>query len=133
MFSEFAFKIFNDSIEKYHVKDDVYQSFENPYAKEDIEHLAYNVFSVGAAGGFNTEYRATKSINRIRDFQKYMPIFLDKHKIPYEMFSLDTGDYGKTFELDKVLPRDSTQTLWDNNDESIDVRQQVSKYLIENP
>lgn len=41
MFSEFAFKIFNDSIEKYHVKDDVYQSFENPYAKEDIEHLLY--------------------------------------------------------------------------------------------
>ena len=101
--------------------------------KEDIEHLAYNIFSVGAAGGFNTEHRATKIINKIRDFQKYMPIFLDKHKIPYEMFSLDTGDYGKTFELDKVLPRDSTQTLWDNNDESIDVRQQVSKYLIENP
>ena len=41
MFSEFAFKIFNDSIEKYHVKDDVYQSFENPYSKEEIEHLLY--------------------------------------------------------------------------------------------
>lgn len=41
MFSEFAFKIFNDSIEKYHVRDDVYQSFENPYSKEEIEHLLY--------------------------------------------------------------------------------------------
>lgn len=41
MFSEFAFKIFNDSIEKYHVKDDVYQSFENPYSMEEIEHLLY--------------------------------------------------------------------------------------------
>lgn len=41
MFSEFAFKIFNDSIEEYHVKDDVYQSFENPYSKEEIEHLLY--------------------------------------------------------------------------------------------
>ncbi|MFV1449230.1 DUF4254 domain-containing protein [Maribacter sp. HS] len=41
MFSEFAFKIFNDSIEKYHVKNDVYQSFENPYSKEEIEHLLY--------------------------------------------------------------------------------------------
>lgn len=41
MFSEFAFNIFNKSIEKYHIKDDVYQSFENPYSKEDIEHLLY--------------------------------------------------------------------------------------------
>ncbi|MEP2277884.1 DUF4254 domain-containing protein [Maribacter sp.] len=41
MFSEFAFNIFNRSIEKYHIKDDVYQSFENPYSKEDIEHLLY--------------------------------------------------------------------------------------------
>jgi len=41
MFSDFAFKIFNDSIEKYHIKDDVYQSFENPYEKKDIEHLLY--------------------------------------------------------------------------------------------
>ena len=41
MFSEFAFKIFEESIEKYHVKDDVYQSFENPYPKDKIEHLLY--------------------------------------------------------------------------------------------
>ncbi len=41
MFSDFAFNIFNKSIEKYHIKDDVYQSFENPYSKEDIEHLLY--------------------------------------------------------------------------------------------
>ncbi|WP_405411502.1 DUF4254 domain-containing protein [Maribacter sp. Asnod1-A12] len=41
MFSDFAFQIFNSSIEKYHIKDDVYQSFENPYSKEDIEHLLY--------------------------------------------------------------------------------------------
>ena len=41
MFSEFAFNIFNTSIEKYHIVDDVYQSFHNPYSKEDIEHLLY--------------------------------------------------------------------------------------------
>ncbi|MDO6471570.1 DUF4254 domain-containing protein [Maribacter sp. 1_MG-2023] len=41
MFSEFAFNIFNTSIEKYHIADDVYQSFHNPYSKEDIEHLLY--------------------------------------------------------------------------------------------
>ena len=41
MFSEFAFNIFNTSIDKYHVEDDVYQSFQNPYSKEEIEHLLY--------------------------------------------------------------------------------------------
>lgn len=41
MFSEFAFSIFNNSIEKYHIKDDVYQIFENPYSKDEIKHLLY--------------------------------------------------------------------------------------------
>lgn len=41
MFSEFAFSIFNNSIEKYHIKDDVFQIFENPYSKDDIEYLLY--------------------------------------------------------------------------------------------
>lgn len=42
MFSEFAFKIFDESIANYHVKDDVYQSFSNPYPKDDeIAHLLY--------------------------------------------------------------------------------------------
>ena len=41
MFSDFAFKIFEESIRKYHVTDDVYQSFENPYPKSEIAHLLY--------------------------------------------------------------------------------------------
>ncbi|MFI2741727.1 DUF4254 domain-containing protein [Zhouia sp. PK063] len=41
MFSEFAYKIFEESIEKYHVIDDVYQPFENPYPSHTIEHLLY--------------------------------------------------------------------------------------------
>ena len=41
MFSEFAFKIFQESIIEYHIKDDVYQSFSNPYAQNSIEHLLY--------------------------------------------------------------------------------------------
>lgn len=41
MFSKFAFDIFDESIDKYHVLDDVYQSFENPYPKDKIEHLLY--------------------------------------------------------------------------------------------
>lgn len=41
MFSKFAFEIFDKSIATYHVKDDVNQSFENPYPKDKIEHLLY--------------------------------------------------------------------------------------------
>lgn len=41
MFSEFAFKIFEESIQKYHVKDDVYQPFINPYSRDDISRLLY--------------------------------------------------------------------------------------------
>lgn len=41
MFSDFAFKVFEESINTYHEKDDVYQSFNNPYPKDDIAHLLY--------------------------------------------------------------------------------------------
>lgn len=41
MFSDFAFGIFQRSIDTYHIKDDVYQEFTNPYPKDKIEHLLY--------------------------------------------------------------------------------------------
>lgn len=41
MFSDFAFKIFQESIDTYHIKDNVYQKFTNPYPKDRIEHLLY--------------------------------------------------------------------------------------------
>ena len=41
MFSKLANNIFKESIEKYHIKDDVYQPFNNPYSKDTIEHLLY--------------------------------------------------------------------------------------------
>ncbi|WP_318343183.1 DUF4254 domain-containing protein [Flagellimonas baculiformis] len=41
MFSDFAFGIFQKSIDTYHIKDDVYQEFVNPYPKDKIEHLLY--------------------------------------------------------------------------------------------
>lgn len=41
MFSDFAFEIFEKSIQQYHIKDEVYQSFENPYPKDDVAHLLY--------------------------------------------------------------------------------------------
>jgi hypothetical protein len=41
MFSDLANKIFQESIEKYHIIDTVNQPFENPYTKDKIEHLLY--------------------------------------------------------------------------------------------
>ncbi len=41
MFSDFAFTIFQESIDTYHIKDDVYQEFINPYPKDKVEHLLY--------------------------------------------------------------------------------------------
>ncbi len=41
MFSDFAYQIFEECIKKYHLKDDVSQSFDNPYPKEDVAHLLY--------------------------------------------------------------------------------------------
>lgn len=41
MFSDLAYKIFEESINEYHLKDDVYQSFTNPYPKDEISHLLY--------------------------------------------------------------------------------------------
>ena len=41
MFSDFAYKIFEESIEKYHLKDEVSQAFTNPYPMSEISHLLY--------------------------------------------------------------------------------------------
>lgn len=41
MFSEFAYQIFEESIEKYHIEDKISQPFVNPYPKGEISHLLY--------------------------------------------------------------------------------------------
>ncbi len=41
MFSEKAFGVFEESINRYHIVDQVDQEFKNPYPKESIEHLLY--------------------------------------------------------------------------------------------
>lgn len=41
MFSDFAFDIFERSIETYHIKDRVDQTFTNPYPKDEVGHLLY--------------------------------------------------------------------------------------------
>lgn len=40
-FTEKAWKIFNQSIQDYHVKDDVNQEISNPYSQDSLEHLLY--------------------------------------------------------------------------------------------
>ena len=41
MFTDFAYKIFEESIQKYHIKDAVDQTFVNPYAQDDIARLLF--------------------------------------------------------------------------------------------
>ncbi|MEM9363433.1 MAG: DUF4254 domain-containing protein [Bacteroidota bacterium] len=41
LFTTLANSIFEESINTYHIKDDVYQEFYNPYPKDKIEHLLY--------------------------------------------------------------------------------------------
>ena len=41
MFSNLAFEIFQESIQKYHVEDRVDQPLNNPYPADDIAHLLY--------------------------------------------------------------------------------------------
>jgi hypothetical protein len=41
MFSQFAFSIFEQSIKDYHLFDNVDQPVNNPYPKDQIEHLLY--------------------------------------------------------------------------------------------
>ena len=79
--------------------------------KENLEHLAYNFFADMDMMNHPVE-SVCDYINSTIEFQKFMPTILDEYGIEYEMFSLDTGDYSKTFGLDKILPRDSTDTTF---------------------
>ena len=94
-----------------------------PY-KENIEHLAYNFFT--ADGRFPFEQQC-EWINLTIKFQKLIPVILQRYNIPYEMFSLDTGDYAVTFGLDKTLPRDSSDTLFQAPHPDADA--EVKKYM----
>ncbi|MDR2121827.1 MAG: DUF4254 domain-containing protein [Flavobacteriaceae bacterium] len=40
-FTEKAWRIFNQSIQDYHIEDSVYQEVKNPYPADQIEHLLY--------------------------------------------------------------------------------------------
>ena len=97
--------------------------------KEDIEHLAYNFFAGKGMQNDTTDY-ICEWINSTVKFQKFMPKFLDRYNIEYEMFSLDNGDYASTFELNDVLPRNSSDKCFtvDNPDAMKQVKYYMDKY-----
>ncbi|MFS4455309.1 DUF4254 domain-containing protein [Maribacter sp. 2304DJ31-5] len=41
MFSKLAYTIFEQSIDAYHIKDNVHQDFINPFPKDEVSHLLY--------------------------------------------------------------------------------------------
>ena len=83
--------------------------------KEDIRHMATQWFNGGG------RYKKKKSehefvmttydrINIARKYPNAMKNFLIRNDVPYEMFSLDTGDY-RTIGFDKLFPRRCTDDI----------------------
>ena len=70
--------------------------------KENIRSLAYNYFS-GNGRSESIDDTITLINNTIK-WQEALPALLDEINVSYEMFSLDSGDYGKMFGLNKLLP-----------------------------
>ena len=82
--------------------------------KEDTYHWVSNFFLDGnkylleSQGEDAYVHHVTNHINGSRKFEKYLKNTLEYYKIPYELFSLDTGDYCKTFGLSKNINRSAT-------------------------
>tara|TARA_Y100001970_G_scaffold293530_1_gene440996 strand:- start:945 stop:1757 length:813 start_codon:yes stop_codon:yes gene_type:complete len=95
--------------------------------KEDIRHMAYNFYA--GNGQTKTSEETTEIINQARRFQQLIPKLLSRLDIPYEMFSLDTGDYTKTFNLEKTLPRNSTDSIFTQNEMNRPVMKLVDDYM----
>ena len=96
-----------------------------PY-KEDIRDMAYTFFA--GNGRPESSEEVTEQINCARSFRKLLPEILERYGMPYEMFSLDTSDYCKTFGLEQSLPRDSSDKLF-RIEWSQDVHKQVDEYM----
>jgi len=97
-----------------------------PY-KEDIRDMAYTFFA--GNGRPESSEEVTEQINCARSFRKLLPEILERYDMPYEMFSLDTSDYCKTFGLEQSLPRDSSDKLFRINEWNQDVDKQVDEYM----
>tara|TARA_B100001175_G_scaffold60509_1_gene49067 strand:- start:123 stop:959 length:837 start_codon:yes stop_codon:yes gene_type:complete len=86
--------------------------------KEDKRHEAWNYFTGGGDvallhDGKEDEYvRQIKlRLHEARRLPDSVRSLYNYYKIPYEMFSLDTGDYKKVFDVKKTIPNDYTSTF----------------------
>ena len=96
--------------------------------KEDKRHEAWNFFTGGGeptllVDGYEEEYvRQIKlRLHEARRLPNSVRILFNRYNIPFEMFSLDTGDYKKVFDIEKTIPNDHTS--------SFDVFPIIQKYL----
>ena len=81
--------------------------------KEDLRHWARSWF-LGGAQIFDDNYEAFYNIvsTRLNEARKYhhsCRVMMERHDIPYERWSLDTGDYCKTFDVTKEFSRYETE------------------------
>ena len=79
--------------------------------KEDIRHWARSWFLGG--GDMKDDYESyyqliSCRLNGARKYHDAVKFMLERYDIPYESFNLDTGDYCKTFEVEKSFDRYQT-------------------------
>ena len=55
--------------------------------------------------------QVTLRLDEARKLPDSLRSLYNYYKIPYEMFSLDTGDYKRVFGIDKTIPNDYTSRL----------------------
>ncbi|MCB0374960.1 MAG: DUF4254 domain-containing protein [Sinomicrobium sp.] len=102
MFSEFAFKIFEESIAKYHERDDVNQPFRNPYPASEIAHLLYR------KNWIDTVQWHYEDIIRDPDIDPVEALALKRKIDASNQDRTDTVEYIDSYFLDKykdVTPR----------------------------
>ncbi len=105
--------------------------------KEDIRHWARSWFLGGGnCNDYETYYNIISCrLNGARKYHDAFKHMLERYDIPYESFSLDTGDYCKTFDVDKSFNRyetEGTGTLLRPEDRHM-LDSWIDKYMTENP
>ena len=105
--------------------------------KEDIRHWARSWFLGGGHVGDDYEEYYNMIACRLNEARRYpmcIQIVLDRYNIPYEMWSLDSGDYN-IFGFDKNLSRYETEDCDSILKEHLHymVDDWIDRYMSENP
>ena len=88
--------------------------------------MAYSFFAGNGRPG-NPQV-VVDQLNMVRKFRSVIPKVLESYDIPYEMFSLDSGDYQQVFQLQRSLPRTASDNMF-RIEWSQDVVSQVNDYM----